>query len=164
MALTLGVAASAAAAPHRSSALRTFTFNGAGTNYVNIGTGELNELWSGNASARVGRTNAFGKITTHVAGWLQRPTPTTLAVSASWVVVSPSRDVLIAACTGTGIVPAPNGSEDWNCHATGGTGKFARSRGQWTLHIVISRIWNRNGVQHNRFTINGRGRLSWNGS
>jgi hypothetical protein len=99
-----------------------------------------------------------------VAGWIQRPTPTTLAVRASWVVVSPSNDVLIAACTGTGIVPAPSGSEDWTCHATGGTGKFARSTGQWTLHIVISRIWNRNGTQHNRFTIAGRGRLSWKGS
>ena len=29
----------------------------------------------------------------------------------------------------------PHGHEKWTCQATGGTGKFAHSRGQWTLHI-----------------------------
>jgi hypothetical protein len=99
-----------------------------------------------------------------VAGWIQRPTPTTLAVRSSMVIVDPRGDVLIGACSGTGIVPNPNGSENWTCRATGGTGKFARSRGQWTLHIVIHRVSNANGTQKNRFTETGAGRITWNAS
>jgi hypothetical protein len=153
LALALAVAATASAAAPRASALRSFAFTGAGTNHVSIQTGELTELWTG-------RATAFGKITVHVAGWIQRPTQRTLAVRASQVFVAPGGDVLIGSCTGT--VPAPDGAEDWTCHAAGGTGKFARSRGQWTLHIVIHRVSNANGTQKNRFTIAGAGRITWN--
>ena len=155
-ALALGVTAAAAAAaavPH-GSALRHFSYSGAGTNSVNIPTGELRELWTGQATP-------FGRITAHVAGWIQRPDPRSMVIHSSMVIVDPRGDVLIGACTGTGILPNPNGSEDWTCDATGGTGKFKRSRGRWTLHIVISRISIKNGTQRNRFTERGAGRLSW---
>ncbi len=155
-ALALGISTAAAtAAPHGASALRKFTYRGAGTNVVNIQTGELRELWKG-------RANPFGKITTYVAGFIQRPTPTTLVVYASMVIVDPRADVLIGACTGSGTVPLPDGAEDWTCQARGGTGKFKRSRGQWTLHIDIHRVSNQNTTQKNRFTEKGAGRLSWN--
>jgi hypothetical protein len=156
--LALGVAAAVATtASPATSGLRSFNYRGAGTNSVNIATGELVELWRGRASP-------FGNITTHVAGWIQRPTPSTLAVRSSMVIVDPRGDVLIGACSGTGIVPNPNGSENWTCRATGGTGKFSRSRGQWTLHIVIHRVSNANGTQRNRFTETGAGRITWNAS
>lgn len=155
-ALTLGACAATAAVPYAAtSVLRKFSYTGAGTNSVTIRTGELRELWTG-------RANPFGRITTHVAGWIQRPTPTSLAVHASMVIADPRGDVLIGACTGKGVLPNPNGSEDWTCDATGGTGKFKSSRGQWTLHIIISRISNQNGIQRNRFTEKGSGRISWN--
>src|SRR5947207_4095443 len=153
--LVLGAStAVAAAAPHRTPALRKFSFKGAGTNHVNIQTGELRELWKG-------RAKPFGRITTHVSGWIERPDPTSLVVHSSMVFVDRRGDVLIGACSGTGIPPNPDGSEDWTCDATGGTGKFRHSRGHWTLHIVIHRVWNRNGVQKNRFTEKGTGRISW---
>jgi hypothetical protein len=155
LALAVAVAAPATAAPHGASALRKFTYRGAGTNVVNIQTGELRELWTG-------RANPFGKITAYVAGWIQRPTPTTLVVHASMVIVDPRGDVLIGACSGSGTVPLPDGTEDWTCQAVGGTGKFKRSRGQWTLHIDIHRVSNQNGTQKNRFNEKGSGRLSWN--
>jgi hypothetical protein len=153
-ALALGVSSAAAAVSDGASALRKFSYRGAGTNVVNIQTGELRELWKG-------RAKPFGKITTHVAGWIERPTPTTLAVHASMVIVDPGGDVLIGACTGTGIAPLPDGAEDWSCQATGGTGKFKRSRGQWTLHIVIHRVSNQGGTQKNRFDESGAGHISW---
>ena len=155
LALGASTVTSVAAVPHGSSSLRKFSYRGAGTNVVTIQTGELRELWKG-------RAKPFGKITTHVAGWIQRPTPTTLAIRASMVIVDPANDVLIGACTGSGIAPLPDGKEDWTCQATGGTGKFQRSRGKWTLHIEIHRISNQNGVQRNRFTERGTGRISWN--
>lgn len=154
VALALGVCTGTVAVSYGTSPLRNFSYTGAGTNYVNIQTGELRELWTG-------RANPFGKITTHVAGWIERPTPSTLRVHASMVIADPSGDVLIGACIGSGTVPNPNGMEDWTCDATGGTGKFANSTGQWNLHIVISRIWIRNGTQHNRFTETGSGRITW---
>ena len=155
-ALAVGVCTATAGAvvSHGTSALRRFSYSGAGTNSVNIQTGELRERWKG-------RAKPFGKITAHVAGWIERPDPSSLVVHSSMVIVDASGDVLIGACSGTGILPNPNGSEDWACDATGGTGKFARSRGRWTLHIVITRISNANGVQKNRFTEKGTGRLSW---
>ena len=70
--------------------------------------------------------------------------------------------VIIGTCSGKGVPPIPKGSEDWTCVATGGAGKFRRSRGRWTLHIAIHRISNNNGVQKNRFTEKGAGRISWN--
>jgi hypothetical protein len=156
IALGLGLAGAATTATSpAASALRSFSYTGAGTNSVNIATGELVELWRG-------RATPFGNITTHVAGWIQRPTPRTLAVRTSMVIVDPRGDVLIGACSGTGTLPNPDGAEDWTCRATGGTGKFARSRGQWTLHIVIHRVSNANGTQRNRFTETGRGRITWN--
>jgi hypothetical protein len=155
IALALGVStAGASAVPHGASALRKFTYKGAGTNVVNVQTGELRELWKG-------RAKPFGKITTHVAGWIQRPTPTTLMVHASMVIVDPGNDVLIGACTGTGTAPLPDGAEDWSCDATGGTGKFKRSRGRWTLHIDIHRVSNQGMTQKNRFDESGAGRISW---
>jgi hypothetical protein len=153
MAVALSVAATAAS--QGASALRKFTYRGAGTNVVNIQTGELREIWTG-------RANPFGKITTYVAGWIQRPTPRTLVVQASMVIVDPRGDVLIGACTGRGTLPLPDGAEDWTCQARGGTGKFKRSRGQWTLHIRIHRVSNQNMTQKNRFDESGTGRLSWN--
>jgi hypothetical protein len=152
--LALGVS-TAAATPDHSSALRKFSYKGSGTNAVNIQTGELRELWKG-------RAKPFGKITAHVAGWIQRPTPSTLDIHASMVIVDRVGDVLIGACTGNGTVPNPDGAEDWSCDATGGTGKFKRSRGGWTLHIAIHRISNKNGTQKNHFTETGAGRISWN--
>jgi len=155
LALALGVStATAAGVPHGTSALRKFTYRGAGTNVVNIQTGELRELWKG-------RANPFGKITTHVAGWIERPTPRTLVVHASMVIVDPRGDVLIGACTGNGTVPLPDGAEEWSCQATGGTGKFQRSGGQWSLHIDSHRVSNQGVTQKNRFTEGGTGRLSW---
>lgn len=152
VALALGLAAPAAPA---ASSLRSFRYSGSGTNSVNIGTGELRELWRGTATP-------FGRITAHVAGWIQRPTPRTLAVRTSMVIVDPRGDVLIGACTGTGTLPNPDGAETWTCQADGGTGKFASSRGQWTLHISIHRVSIASGVQRNRFTETGSGRISWN--
>lgn len=154
--LALGlVGATTGSVAHGASALRAFSYTGAGTNYVNIQTGELRELWKG-------RAKPFGRITTHVAGWIQRPDPKSLTVRTSMVIVDPRGDVLIGACSGSGILPNPDGHEDWTCHATGGTGKFARSRGQWTLHIVIHRVSIANGVQKNSFTETGSGRITWN--
>jgi hypothetical protein len=144
----------AASAAQSAPALRTFSYTGAGTNQVTIATGELRELWKG-------RAKPFGKITTHVAGWIERPDPRSLAVHASMVIADPKGDVLIGACTGTGILPNPDGQEDWTCDATGGTGKFAASTGQWKLHIDIHRISNENGVQKNRFTEAASGQISW---
>ena len=152
--LALGVCTAAAAAPGRTSALRKFSYSGAGTNHVDIQTGELREFWTG-------RAKPFGKITTHVAGWIERPTPSTLTVHTSMVIADPSGAVLIGACTGKGTLPLPDGAEDWNCDATGGTGKFRRSTGHWTLHIDIHRVSVSNGVQKNRFTETGSGRISW---
>lgn len=156
VALALGIAGAAATpASQAASGLRSFSFRGAGTNFVNVQTGELRELWTGRASP-------FGRITTHVAGWIQRPNPRSLMVRTSMVIVDPTGDVLIGACSGTGTVPNPDGSEDWTCQATGGTGKFGRSRGRWSLHIVIHRVSITNGTQKNRFQVNGAGRITWN--
>jgi hypothetical protein len=154
--LVLGVCAGAAVAvPGGASALRKFSYRGAGTNVVNIQTGELRERWKG-------RAKPFGRITAQVAGWIERPTPTTLSVHASMVIVDGGDDVLIGACTGSGTVPLPDGAEDWTCRATGGTGKFKRSRGRWTLHIDIHRVSNQGMTQRNRFRERGSGRVSWN--
>ena len=155
MALALGVAATATAASDGATALRKFTYRGAGTNVVNVQTGELRELWTG-------RANPFGKITTYVAGWIQRPTQRSLVVQASMVIVDPRGDVLIGSCTGSGTVPLPDGAEDWTCQARGGTGKFKRSRGQWNLHIGIHRVSNQGMTQKNRFDERGAGRITWN--
>jgi hypothetical protein len=155
IALAVGTGSAAPTATSQgASGLRAFSFTGAGTNYVNIQTGELRELWKG-------RAKPFGRITTHVAGWIQRPDPKSLTVRTSMVFVDPHGDVLIGACSGTGILPNPDGHEDWTCRATGGTGKFARSRGGWTLHIVIHRVSIANGTQKNRFTETGSGRITW---
>jgi hypothetical protein len=154
-ALAVGVFIAAASVADGASGLRKFTYTGAGTNVVNIQTGELRERWTG-------RANPFGKITARVAGWIDRPTPTTLTVHASMVIVDPDDDVLIGACTGSGTVPLPDGAEDWTCDATGG--KFKRSRGQWTLHIEIHRIANQDMSQTNRFDESGAGQLSWTAS
>src|SRR5581483_433898 len=135
IALTVAIAVSAAgvAAPASAGlALRNFSYTGAGTNRVTLQTGELRELWTG-------RAKPFGKIKTHVAGWLQISVPT-LAVHTTMVIADPRGDVLIGACTGTGTLPLPDGQEDWTCDATGGTGKFDASTGQWKLHIDIHRI------------------------
>jgi hypothetical protein len=78
------------------------------------------------------------------------------------VIVDPSGDKLVGTCTGKGVPPKPKGWENWKCKAAGGTGKFKRSRGRWTLHIAISRVSNANGIQKNRFTENGAGHISWN--
>ena len=99
-----------------------------------------------------------------MAGWIERPTPRTLTVHASMVIVDPSDDVLIGACIGAGTVPAPDGAEDWTCDATGGTGKFKYSRGQWKLHIEIHRVSNQGTTQKNRFDETGAGRISWKAS
>ncbi len=134
-------------------ALRAFSYTGAGTNQVTLQTGQLRELWTG-------RAKPFGKIKTHVAGWIQF-SGRSLAVHASMVIADPSGNVLIGACTGTGILPIPDGQEDWTCDATGGTGKFDASTGQWKLHIDIHRISLANGVQKNRFTETATGQISW---
>ena len=155
VALALGVSTITAAAAPGVSGLHKFTYKGAGTNHVNIQTGELREHWAG-------RADPFGKITAEVAGWIERPTPTTLTVHASMVIVDRDDAVLIGACTGTGTLPLPDGAEDWTCHATGGTGKFKHSHGSWGLHIKIHRVSNENGIQKNRFDETGAGRLSWN--
>ena len=153
--LTLALGTSAAAdVASAATPLRKFSYGAAGTNYVNLKTGELRELWKGQA-------RPLGKITTHVAGWVQFPKPPAFMIRSSMVIVDRSGDVLIGACSGTGILPLPHGHENWTCQATGGTGKFAQSRGQWRLHIVISRIWLRKGVQKNRFTEKASGRISW---
>jgi hypothetical protein len=145
-----GMAAPAQGAP----APRSFSYTASGTNQVTIATGELRELWTG-------RAKPFGKIKTHVAGWLQFPNPRSLVIHASMVIADPSGDVLIGACTGTGILPNPDGQEDWTCAATGGTGKFDASTGQWNLHIDIHRVTLENGVQKNRFTETASGQISW---
>jgi hypothetical protein len=121
---------------------------------VTIQTGELRERWSGKAKP-------FGKIQTHVAGWIERPDPKSLVVHASMVIADRSGAVLIGACTGTGILPNPDGTEDWACDATGGTGKFSTATGQWKLHIDIHRVSNHNGVQNNAFTETGSGQIHW---
>src|SRR5260370_15561994 len=144
-AAVLGVIVLGAAAPAQGApALRNFSSTGAGTNQVTLQTGELRELWTG-------RAKPFGKIKTHVAGFLQIQLPR-LVVHVTMVIAVPGGDVLIGACTGTGILPLPDGHEDWTCDATGGTGKFDASTGQWKLHIDIHRISLENGVQKNRFT------------
>jgi hypothetical protein len=78
------------------------------------------------------------------------------------VIVDPRGDVLIGSCSGSGTAPLPDGAEDWTCQARGGTGKFKRSRGQWTLHIGIHRVSNQGMTQKNRFDERGTGRISWN--
>jgi hypothetical protein len=154
VAVVLAVGVVGAAAPAQGApALRNFSYTGAGTNQVNIQTGELRELWTG-------RAKPFGKIKTHVAGFLQFPNPRSLTIHASMVIADPSGDVLIGACTGSGILPNPDGQEDWTCDATGGTGKFDASTGQWHLHIDIHRISLENGVQKNRFTETASGQIS----
>jgi hypothetical protein len=150
---TLVLGMSAAAVPAQA-ALHRFSYTGAGTNTVNVQTGELRELWTG-------RATPFGRITAHVAGWIQRTDPRSMLIHSSMVIVDRKGDVLIGACSGKGTLPMPNGAEDWTCDATGGTGKFRRSRGRWTLHIVISRISIGGSTQRNRFTEKGAGRLSW---
>ena len=140
----------------KKTPLRKFSYTGAGTNSVNVQTGELRETWKG-------KSKQLGKITAHVAGWIQRPNPQSLVVHTSMVIVDKTGDVLIGACSGSGTVPNPKGSEDWTCDATGGTGKFKHSRGKWKLHIEISRVSIKNGVQKNRFTESGSGRISWSG-
>lgn len=154
--LALGGSAVPAAVAPGASGLRRFSYSGAGTNSVNVASGELRELWTARAST-------FGRITTHVAGWIQRTSPRNMVIHSSMVIVGPKGDALIGACSGTGTVPMPRGAEDWTCDATGGTGRFSRSRGRWTLHIVISRISVANGTQRNRFTEKGSGRISWKG-
>ena len=153
--MVLAVSVVGAAAPAQGApALRNFSYTGAGKNQVTIQTGELRELWTG-------RAKPFGKIKTHVAGFLQFPNPRSLVIHASMVIADPSGDVLIGACTGTGILPNPDGQEDWTCDATGGTGKFEASTGQWKLHIDIHRISLGNGVTKNRFTETASGQISW---
>jgi hypothetical protein len=155
VAVVLGLFAAAIPKVGFASSPRKFSFTGAGTNVVTIQTGELRERWTGHA-------NPFGKITAHVTGRIKLPTPTSLVVHSRMVINDPSGDELIGTCSGKGIPPTPKGSEDWSCVATGGTGKFKHSHGRWTLHIVIHRISNDNGVQKNRFTEKGAGRISWN--
>jgi hypothetical protein len=155
VAIVLPVSALAVAARAATSPVRKFTYEGGGTNIVNVQTGELREQWAGKA-------NPFGKITARVTGRVALPTPTSLVVHSRMVIVDPSGDKLIGTCTGKGVPPKPSGWEDWTCKAAGGTGKFKRSHGHWTLHIVISRVSNANGVQRNRFTEKGAGRISWN--
>ena len=97
LAVLLVVGVLSAAVPAQGApALRNFSYTGAGTNRVSLQTGQLRELWTG-------RTKPFGKIKTHVAGWLQFPGPRALAVHASMVIVDPSGDALIGACIGTEI-------------------------------------------------------------
>jgi len=153
-AVALAVSATAVTAGAFASPPRKFSYVGAGTNAVTIATGELREVWAG-------RSDPFGKITARVSGRVALPRPASLVVHARMVISDPSGDELIGTCTGKGIPPKPKGFEDWTCRAAGGTGKFARSRGRWTLHIVISRISNANGVQRNRFTERGAGRICW---
>lgn len=153
--LALGLAASGAApAPSGATRPREFSYSGAGTNRVNIQTGELREFWKGHVKP-------FGKITAHVAGWVTFPTSSSLIVHSSMVIVDRHGDVLIGACKGAGSIPAPDGAEDWTCDATGGIGKFKGSRGQWTLHIDIHRVSIKDGVQENRFTEAGAGKITW---
>jgi len=153
--LVLFLAAFAATAPASDAvSLRKFTYRATGTNKVNIATGELSEHWKGTSPQ-------LGKITTRVAGFIQRPTPTTLTVKAAMIIVDPGDDVLVATCTGSGTLPIPDGAEDWTCRVVGGSGKFRRSRGQWKLHIDIHRISNQNAVQKNRFDETGSGKVSW---
>jgi hypothetical protein len=145
-----------AAAADGASPLHKFSYTASGTNVVNIQTGELRETWSG-------RAKPFGKVSTKVAGAIQRPTPTTLTVRAHMAIKDPDGDVLNGACTGQGTLPIPDGAEDWTCQARGGTGKFKHSRGHWTLHIEIHRISNQDMTQSNRFDETGTGRVSWAG-
>jgi hypothetical protein len=149
-AAVLGAAAPAQGAPR----LRDFSYSAAGTNRVNPATGELRELWTGHAKP-------FGKIKTHVAGYLQFPNRSSLLIHATMVIADPSGAVLIGACTGTGVLPNPVGQEDWTCDATGGTGKFENSTGQWQLHIDIHRVSFQNGIVGNAFTEKASGRISW---
>jgi hypothetical protein len=154
VAIVLAVSAAAVAERASASPLRKFSYTGAGTNTVHIRTGQLREHWTGHA-------HPFGTIVAHVTGRIMLPTPTSLVVHSRMVIVDPSGDELVGTCTGKGIPPTPKGSEDWTCKAVGGTGKFKRSRGGWTLHIAISRVSNANGIQKNRFTEKGSGRITW---
>ena len=150
-AVAFGVSAAPVAG---ASGQHKFSYRGAGTNKVTIQTGEVRELWSGKAKP-------FGKITTHVTGLIQFPNPPNLVFHGAMVITDPSGDALVGLCSGTGVLPTPDGHEDWTCDAEGGTGKFRRSRGQWKLHIEIHRVSLANGVQKNRFTETGSGRISW---
>ena len=147
--LVLTLAPAAVAGRARGS----FSYTGQGTNQVNIQSGELREVWHG-------RAKPWGKITAHVAGWIERPDNTHLTVHASMVIAVPGGDVLIGACTGSGTLPEPDGAEDWTCDATGGTGRFERATGGWKLHIDIHRVSISGGVQKNRFTESGSGRIA----
>src|SRR5437763_7531418 len=100
--MALALVVFSAAGANGASTKRKFSYTGAGTNTVNIQTGELRELWKG-------RAKPFGKITTHVAGWIERPDPKSLTVHASMVIVDPSGDALIGACIGSGVLPNPDG-------------------------------------------------------
>jgi hypothetical protein len=155
VAVVLAVSAAACSQGASASALRKFSYTGAGTNVVTIQSGQLREQWTAHASP-------FGEITAQVTGRVELPTPTSLVVQSRMVIVDPSGDELIGTCTGKGVPPIPQGYEDWTCKAEGGTGKFKQSRGQWTLHIEISRVSNANGIQNNRFTEKGAGQISWN--
>jgi hypothetical protein len=156
LALALSLPIAGTAATHRRKpALRTFSYTATGTNSVNITTGELSEHWQGTAKP-------FGRITADVAGTIQRPTPATLTVQITMTIHDPRGDLLIGTCIGSGILPNPDGYEDWTCEAVGGTGKFKRSRGHWSLHIDIHRASIQAGAQNNNFTEQGAGRLRWN--
>jgi hypothetical protein len=155
VAVVLAVSAAYAAELAAASPLRQFTYTGAGTNTVHLQTGALRERWTGHAKP-------LGKITARVAGRIALPTPASLVVHTRMVIIDRSGDKLVGTCTGKGVPPKPKGWETWTCKAAGGTGKFQRSRGRWTLHIAISRVSAANGVQKNRFTETGAGHISWN--
>jgi hypothetical protein len=134
--------------------LHKFSYEGRGTNVVHIAAGQVRELWKGHAKQ-------FGAITAHVAGFIQLLGGRNFAIHATIVIVQDSSDdVVIGACDGTGILPEPHGSENWSCDDIGGTGKFSHSRGHWKLHIDIHRTSLQDGVQRNRFTETGTGRIS----
>lgn len=155
VAVVLIVSAAACSQGQSASPLRKFSYTGEGTNVVTIQPGQLDEHWTGYA-------NPFGRINAQVTGRVVLPTPTSLVVQSTMVIVDPSGDRLVGTCTGKGVPPIPRGYEDWTCKTAGGTRKFKQSRGQWTLHIEISRVSNANGVQNNRFTEEGAGQISWN--
>src|SRR3954466_2229999 len=140
--LVVALGAAVAAAPASPSASRKFSFRAAGANAVDVQTGEVEEHWTG-------RAKGIGKITGHVVGWIDRPNATDLVFRGSPVIVDRDDDVLIGACTGDGVLPNPDGHEDWACHATAGTGKFKHSRGQWKMHIELQRQSIGNGTQKN---------------
>ncbi len=155
VAAVLAIASLGATVPAKGSpALRSFSYQGAGTNHVNLATGDLRELWTG-------RAKPFGKVKTHVAGYLQLAPPLFRSIHTTMVIAVPGGDVLIGACTGTGVLPLPDGREDWACDALGGTGRFDASTGSWKLHIDIHRLSLQGGVQENAFTEQGSGQISW---